>query len=300
MLSLGLRNEQFTNFDGIGRPYIKQRHQLAPRLGVSWNVFGDSSLKVFANAGRYHLATPNNSAIRGAAASLNTNEYFTYTGVNPDGSPQGLSPIAVDRNNFSICPGTNLVTSNQECGNAPDPVLTTALDLKSHFQDEYIAGFEHAFSDTISWGFKGTYRDLKSAIDDMCGVVLLNKCVNANPGETNTFIVRNPQTGVYSQITVTPESWTAGQVERLGRPLPGMPKLKRKYYALDFFVEHALSNNWYGKLEYTFSRNLGNTEGQLASELDTGAGGQADVGPHAGLGLAAADGGFQRFAAEPS
>lgn len=278
LLSLGLRNEQFTNYDGIGRPYIKQRHQLAPRFGLSWDVRGDSTLKVFANAGRYHLATPNNAAVRGAAASLNTSEYFTYTGVNADGSPQGLSPIDVDNNNLSICQGSNQVTPNQECGNAPDPVLTTAVDLKSHFQDEYIAGFEHAFSDSFNWGFKATYRDLKSAIDDMCGVILFNKCVNGNPGVTNTFIIRNPATGVYSQITVSPEDWTAGQVDRLGNPLPGMPKLKRRYYALDFYAEHPFGDNWYGKAEYTYSRNWGNTEGQLASELDTGAGGQADVG----------------------
>lgn len=278
LLSLGLRNEQFTNYDGVGRPYISQRHQLAPRLGMSWDVRGDSTLKVFANIGRYHLATPNNSAIRGAAASLNTSQYYTYTGVNADGSPQGASPIAVDPNNLSVCPGTNMVTPNQECGNAPDPVLTTARDLKSHFQDEYLVGFEHEFSKALNWGMKATYRDLKSAIDDMCGVILFNKCVNANPGETNTFIIRDPRTGTYSQITVSPENWTAGQVDRLGNPLPGMPKLKRKYYALDLYVEHPFQNKWYGKVEYTFSRNWGNTEGQLASELDTGGGGQSDVG----------------------
>src|SRR5690606_23866718 len=33
----------------------------------------------------------------------------------------------------------------------------------------------------------------------------------------------------------------------------------------------------YGKINYTWSRNFGNTEGQLASDLDTGSGGQTDV-----------------------
>ncbi|MBP3985717.1 TonB-dependent receptor [Pseudoxanthomonas helianthi] len=278
LLSLGLRNEQFTNFDGIGRPYISQRHQLAPRVGFSWDMRGDSTFKLFGNAGRYHLATPNNAAVRGAAASLNASEYFTYTGVNPDGSPTGLSPIAVNRNTGSICPGTNLVSSNQECGVAPDPILTTARNLKSHFQDEYIIGFEHAYSETFNWGMKATYRDLKHAIDDVCGKVLFNKCVNANPGESNTVVVRNPQTGEYSTVTITPDNWSPGQVDVFGRPLPTIPKLKRRYYAIDLFTEHPFGDKWYGKFEYTFSRNWGNTEGQLASELDTGAGGQSDVG----------------------
>jgi hypothetical protein len=264
LLSLGLRNEQFTNFDGVGRPYISQRHQLDPRVGFSWDMRGDSTFKVFGNAGRYHLVTPNQAAIRGASASLNTTEYFTYTGTDPiTGAPTGLNRIPMTPSLF-ICPGTQAVSNNLECGQAPDPLTTTAKDLKSHYQEEYILGFEHALTDTFAWGAKFTYRDLKSAIDDVCGALLRGKCINANAGETNTFIFKNAD-GSYSQ-----ETFTAEQL--------GFPALKRRYYALDFFAEHAYSNNWYAKAEYTFSKNWGNTEGQLASDLDTGAGGQADVG----------------------
>ena len=51
LLSIGLRNEQFTNYTGSNEAYIRQRHQLAPRLGAAWDVHGDSSLKLFGNAG---------------------------------------------------------------------------------------------------------------------------------------------------------------------------------------------------------------------------------------------------------
>lgn len=265
LLSLGLRNEQFTNFDGLGRPYISQRNQLAPRIGFSWDMKGDATWKLFGNVGRYYLATPNQAAIRGASASLNTTEYFTYTGVDPrTGAPTGLNRIPLISASTTICPGTQAISSNAECGSAPDPKTTTAKDIKSHYQDEYIIGVENAFSDTFAWGAKFTYRDLKSAIDDICGDLLRSKCLNANPGETNTFVFREAD-GRYTEITVTAEQM-------------GFPKLKRKYYALDLFAEHPLSNKWYGKVEYTFSKNWGNTEGQLASDLDTGAGGQADVG----------------------
>lgn len=265
MLSLGLRNEEFTNFDGVGRAYISQRNQLDPRIGFSWNVHGDSRLKVFGNVGRYHLATPNQAAIRGASASLNASEYYTYTGVDQTtGAPTGITIIPVNPDSVVRCPGTNLVSSNLECGNAPDPLTTTAKNLKSHYQDEYILGLEHAFSPAFAWGAKATYRDLRSAIDDICGALLRSKCLNANPGETNTFIFRNAD-GTYTEATFTAEQL-------------GFPALKRKYYAFDFFVEHPYDKKWYGKAEYTFSRNWGNTEGQLASDLDTGAGGQTDVG----------------------
>src|SRR5690606_11451819 len=69
LLTLGLRNESFENYNADGVVYVEQKNQWAPRIGASWDVHGDSSLKVFANAGRYHLAMPNNVARRAAAGS---------------------------------------------------------------------------------------------------------------------------------------------------------------------------------------------------------------------------------------
>ncbi|MEX1829715.1 TonB-dependent receptor [Luteibacter sp. CQ10] len=261
LLSLGLRNEQFSNFNGDGDKYAAQRHQLAPRLGFAYDVFGDSTLKVYANAGRYHLAMPNNVAVRAASGSLGTNEYFTYTGV-VDGIPQGLAPIAVNQAQGYSC-GGNVVSTNLECGTAPDPRTVAAKGLKSHFQDEYIAGVDHAFLPTWNWGAKITWRKLRSAIDDTCTPVLGGRCFLFNPGQANTFNIEEDD-GTFSTVTYTRDQLNLG-------------KLKRKYYALDLYLEHPFAEKWYGRIDYTFSRSYGNTEGQLASDLDTGTGGQADV-----------------------
>ncbi|GAB3047477.1 TonB-dependent receptor [Stenotrophomonas tumulicola] len=262
LLSLGLRNEQFSNFTGTGEKYISQRHQLAPRLGAVWDVHGDSSLKLFANAGRYHLAMPNNVAVRAASGSLITSEYFTYTGVDPvTGAPTGLNSIPVDASLGYTCTG-NVVSSNRECGEAPNPRTLAAVDIKSHFQDEYIVGLEQQLTPDTVWGAKFTYRELKSAIDDTCTDALGGSCFLFNPGEGNTFW-QEQDDGSLQQV-----HYSAADL--------GLPKLKRKYYALDLFLEKR-TDNWYGKVEYTFSRNYGNTEGQLNSDLDTGTGGQADV-----------------------
>ncbi|SQG11411.1 TonB-dependent receptor [Stenotrophomonas maltophilia] len=263
LLSLGLRNEQFTNYTGTGEKYASQKTQLAPRLGVAWDVHGDSSLKLFANAGRYHLAMPNNVAVRAASGSLNTNEYFTYTGVDPTtGAPTGLNSIPVDASKGYLCPGTNAVASNLECGSAPNPRTLAAVDMKSHYQDEYIIGMEQQLAADTVWGAKFTYRELKSAIDDTCTPALGGACFLFNPGVGNTFWEEQAD-GSYEKV-----HYSAADL--------GLPKLKRKYYALDLFLEKR-TDNWYGKVMYTFSRNYGNTEGQLNSDLDTGTGGQEDV-----------------------
>ncbi|WP_251275372.1 TonB-dependent receptor domain-containing protein, partial [Enterobacter hormaechei] len=52
LLQLGLRNETFKNYTSAGEVYVKQDNQWAPRLGAVWDVHGDSTLKLFANAGR--------------------------------------------------------------------------------------------------------------------------------------------------------------------------------------------------------------------------------------------------------
>lgn len=264
LVSLGLRNEQFTNYNGDGVAYISQKTQIAPRLGVSWDVNGDSSLKIFGNAGRYHLQIPTNVAVRAAGSSLFTREYFTYTGVDPaTGAPLGLTPIS------------GVTSANNEFGQARDARTVAAQNLDSHFQDEIALGFEKAFSPSINFGAKFTYRDLKSTIDDFCdgrpfvayaeanNIDLTNyggfNCALFNPGKAGDFLVDYAGNG-----TLTPV--------RLSAEALGYPKAKRTYTAVDLFIEHPLRNGWYGKINYTWSRSKGNTEGQLLSDI-----GQADV-----------------------
>lgn len=262
LLSLGFRSDNFTNYNGDHKPYVDQKNNKAPRIGAVWDVHGNSTLKVFGNAGRYFLALPNNVAIRGANASLNSDKYYTYDSIGSDGTPVGLHPITPASGASGLCPsgtvGAGSVSSNLECGNAPDPATVAIQNLKPHYQDEFILGLEHAFSKQVSWGAKFTYRDLKSAIDDTCP----EECRIFNPGEAATFLIPN------GDGTYTKQAYSAADL--------GFPKLKRKLVSLDLYAEYN-SGPVFGKLNYTLSRNYGNAEGQLNSTVDTGTGGQQDV-----------------------
>lgn len=262
LLSLGFRNDSFTNYNGDHKAYVEQKNNRAPRIGAVWDVNGNATLKVFGNAGRYFLAIPNNVAIRGASSTLNADKYYTYTGIAADGTPQGLTQI-VPTASSSLCaagtPGAGAVSANQECGQVPDPSTVAIVGLKAHYQDEFIFGLEQALNKQWSWGAKGTYRDLKNAIDDTCAGSL---CRIFNPGLGATFKAPDGNGG-YTYTTFTAEQM-------------GLPKLKRKYYAVDLFAAYQ-DANFYGKVLYTWSRNYGNAEGQLNSSLDTGTGGQPDV-----------------------
>lgn len=283
LLSLGLRNEQFTNYNDTGKAFVKQTKQLEPRIGAAWDVRGDSSLKVFGNAGRYHLQLPANVAIRGAGASTFLDQYFSYTGVDPaTGAPTGKVALGAP---FS---------PDGETGLPKDIGYVAAKDLKSHFQDELALGFETSLSRALNVGAKLTYRKLKSTLEDWCdprpfqkwaadrgiatdkfdgtGAFASNgpawSCATINPGITNTFDLDIDGNGTLEHVVLSPKDMAGGESTRDGDV---MPKASRTYKALDLFAEHPFDGKWYGKINYTWSRSVGNTEGQLNSDL-----GQAD------------------------
>jgi outer membrane receptor protein involved in Fe transport len=271
LLSVGVRNDRFKNYNDVHRSYVNNAAQWAPRLGTSWDVFGDSSLKVYANLGRYYLALPNNVAVRGASPSTYTDEYFTYTGIDSRGNPTGLTPIS---------PGP--VSSDGEYGQAVDPESVTARNLRSQYQDEGIFGFDKSLDGGWVTGAKVTVRKLRTAIDDVCDThttdnsgaidrkfisegidptsVVVPGCVIFNPGDSNTFSFANANGIGRTEISMSSPDW--GFTD----------KAKRRYYALDLYLDHPFDGKWQGRIDYTFSRSYGNTEGQTKSDI-----GQTDI-----------------------
>lgn len=258
LLTAGLRNEQFTNKNGDQVAFMDMKNQIAPRFSASWDVNGDASFKVFGSAGRYHVQIPTHLAVRGASRSLNTIQYFTYTGVDANGAPTGRVNL------------TPAYSANNEYYQAKDAKTLSAIDLKPTYQDELTIGFEKAFSPSLNFGVKGTYRTLVTTIDDFCDFRPIDAwaarnhvdtsnyggfgCANFNPGEANSFWIDFAGNKTYSKVELSKEDL-------------GFPDAKRVYAAVDVFAEHPMRNGWYGKVNYTWSRNRGNTEGQTLSDV---------------------------------
>jgi hypothetical protein len=267
LLTFGLRSESYSNKNPAGEAFLEQKNILSPRFGAAWDVNGDSSLKVFGSAGRYSIQNPTHLAVRGAGPSAYLWQFFTYTGVNPDGTPIGRVNVGP------------LHTPDGETGGPKDPKLAAVLDLKPNQQDEITLGFEKAFSQDLNFGAKLTYRKLLNTIDDYCDPAPIQKwadehgvdtshwntfevpfiCASFNPGQTNTFNVDFNNNKQYTPVTLTTKEL-------------GFENVQRTYWAVDLFAEHPLRNGWYGKINYTLSRNEGNTEGQTRSDV-----GQTDV-----------------------
>ncbi|WP_354548405.1 TonB-dependent receptor [Rhodanobacter soli] len=279
LLNIGIRNDHFTNYNDVGKAFVDEKNQWEPRIGASWDVNGDSSFKIYGNVGRYYLALPDNAAERAANRSTYLTQYFTYTGIDANGVPTGVAPLA------------DPTSPDGEYGLPKDPQQVTARNLKPEYVDEFIAGFDKKLNDEWTYGAKAMWRDLKTAIDDECQPgQIANKmiamgvdpakvdpnnpdadyynslygasyCRLINPGLTNTMLVTS-QNATSSSMTVSMTQKDWGYIN----------SVRRKIGSLNLYLEHPFDGKWMARLDYTWSRGFGNTEGQVRSDF-----GQGDV-----------------------
>ena len=274
---LGARWDTFENLNGNGESYVKISNQFGPRLGFSWDVFGDSTFKVFGNAGRYALPLTPSVAVRGASASLFSRESFNFDQtVDPiTGAP--INPVARD--------GT-FIYLNSEDGRPKNPLTIASKNLDPMYQDEYILGFQKMLTDHLSLGIRGIYRELKQAIDDNCDytAILDANGFEATFNDDGDFLGFSNANGDFALLPnpgfpycrmFNPGKDAVFVTDLLGNGqlttniIPGSrlsPKAKRNYSAMEFFVD----GNWdkfFLQGSYTYARSIGNTEGGVKSDI---------------------------------
>lgn len=266
LVTYGARTESFSNANSAHEKFVEIKNQVTPRISASWDVNGDSSMKVFGSAGRYAIQIPNVVALRAANGSLNTAQYFAYTGTDANGIPTGLTQL------------TQPFSTNGEYGQPKNPQTVASQSIKPAYQDEITVGFEKQLSASLNFGTKFTHRALKTTLDDVCDERPAEKYAERNHIDTTNFAgfgcaIFNTGLGgdFYIDYAGTGKNLTLAHLSAADL---GFVKAERKYTALDFFAEHPLRNGWYGKINYTLAKSKGNTEGQTRSD---GNAGQADV-----------------------
>ncbi len=269
LLSAGLRRDEFTNFTPFGDAYIDVDF-IAPRLGFSWDINGDASLKIFGNVGRYYLGLPL-SPVGLFTPATTTSTYFTYKGINPDGTPVISQQMG------------SPVSANSRFGRINQDIRTAvAKGIKGENQDEVILGFTKELSRGWVGGIRGTYRRLNDGIDDInvdsqnFGLVaaaraagLPSRVVSGTTwywdlNKTNSAILANPGSDNIYQVV----DWNGALREvKVPNDLTGFPEFKRDYWAVEFNAERPFNGKWYAKVNYVLSHSFGTTEGQLRSDL---------------------------------
>lgn len=255
----GLRWESFNNKNGDGDSFVKKDNLLAPRLGFSWDLNGDSTLKVYGNAGRYFIPVASNTNIRATRGEFYSQAFYTYSGRDPvTAAPLNLQQVG----------GTTLISD----GGLALPSTIADVNLSPMSQDEYILGFQKAIAKGWTAGAKYTHRKINNGMDDWCDPASVGTWMNANgypafdyhtmascqlvnPGRSVTLNMDAQNDGVLVPIIV-PAAAT------------GLTLYTRTYDALEFSFERAFDGKWGLAGSYTFARNKGTAEGYVNSTID--------------------------------
>lgn len=256
----GLRSESFNNKNADGVSFVKADNLLAPRLGFSWNVNGDSSLKVYGNAGRYFIPVASNTNIRATGAEKYEQRFYTFTSRDPrTQGPVGLSASDI---------GVPQIVSD---GHLPDPATIADTKLQPMNQDEYILGFQKALTKDLSFGMKATHRKVNDGMDDTCGRYAQKnwaiengyadydastspQCIVVNPGRDVHIKLDLHGDGNLTAVTIPAKYW-------------GLAKYERTYDALELSLEKPFNGRWGGQASYTWSKSKGTAEGYVQSTL---------------------------------
>ena len=270
LASFGIRNESFTNKNADGKPFIKIKNTWAPRIGASWDVHGDASLKVFANAGRYFIPVYSNTNVRLSGSELDYTDYYAYTGANTDDRFQ--RPV------LGAQLGERALVST---GQTPDPRSVVDPKIKPMYQDEFIIGMQKALAKGWTVGAKYTHRQLGSSMDDICNDegptqwalengyseaeaaaigAAIGHCFLYNPGNDLNANIDLDGSGMLTQI-------------RIPAAALQMPKAKRTWDALELTFERVWDKKWSFQGSYVLAFSRGNTEGAVKSDI-----GQDDAG----------------------
>ncbi|MCD2325220.1 TonB-dependent receptor, partial [Sphingomonas sp. IC-56] len=185
-LQLGLRNDKFSNNALSGETYFESGDQWGPRLGASFDVFGDKRTTVRGSWSRYFMPVATNTNIRLGGAELYYRQRFAYpTGVNPAsfnsvGLPAGLQLDSTGnilglttRTGGAVgpCPDVGpdagaLCSSVSSDGVLGPTDTLVSTNLQPSYTDEWTVGVQHRIGD---WDFSLTYlnRRLGRTLDDV-------------------------------------------------------------------------------------------------------------------------------------
>ncbi len=200
--------------------------QIAPRLGFSYDIFGDFTTKVFGSYARYFEMIPLDMNSRTFGNEYDKMWYFRYP-YNPA---------------YTKDSGMHFTT--RQYGLHPSLVQD---GIKPPYQEEFILGFERQLNEDLSLSIRGVYKRLGRIVED-----------GSFDGGSEYFLF-NPGDWV-PDVTIPEDYLRAPEEYRT------FPKANRTYKAVEVVFKKRFSNNWQALVSYTYGRAKGNINGLAFEE----------------------------------
>ena len=234
-INAGLRAEEWTHFASDGSELFTFEWEIAPRLSVVYDLFGDGRTKVFAFGGRYYDPIRNNMTdFAGALTGPVTNEQVYLGG-------EWLT--------FRVRGGAVI----------PDSVF--APTLKTPYTDEFMIGASTTFRDDITLSVTATNRKTRDIFEDYDLAVYSNP----NPGTNNAgnYEVAHPGSSLYLPYEYFGFDGAPNANYVLGTLAGG----KRNYTGFEVTLQKFKTDNWQGMVSYTYNQAEGNTNSDGNADL---------------------------------
>ncbi|GIU07123.1 Oar protein [Shewanella sp. c952] len=267
LLNIGFRVDQFESVGTTGKVLTDFTTDIAPRLGATWDINGDGESKLYATVGRYYLPVANNTVFRAASGVSDITTAYSFAGIDSaNGTPTGINPLAGNQADSQQVSGVPTI---------PEKGIFQAQEAEPFSKDEFIIGYDQILNDEYTFGIKGTYRNVGTALDDYCGRYAYPYCVLINPGDDMSWYAD----GYYWNGTDWGDSSfendgipDEGSLETYSAETIGLPEAENKYLAVDTQFNYRDDKLSYS-FTYTWSKSYGNFEGAVKSDI-----GQADAG----------------------
>lgn len=225
-LNLGLRAERedlrpYVDDNPTTRILFSFADKLAPRVGVAWDVRGDSTWKIYVNAGMFYDMLKHSAPRDGFGGGTFKIDYYTldtydYTKLNK-ANPLGTKIFTLDLRGK---------------GAVLDPAIKPART------NVYDVGTEYELAPNVTVGVGFVHRDIAHANEDF---------QVQQPNGTFQKVFGNAGRGLITRP--------------YGNDYPPQPKFERTYDGIDFQIKRRMANNWMASASYTYSRLKGNFDG---------------------------------------
>ena len=297
-LQIGVRDDQFKQFNLSGQKYMDLKGNVAPRLGFAWTPDSDGNWKISGSLGSNYIPPAMNLGFRGK--DLYYSEYFApssgnfFTIDSATGLPTNIGSAILTKTGYSTaCPSSSLASaagfnsSNAAAGTLACVVYgngtqegatsKTSIGLKATRSDEAQLGFNYRFNDLWSGGITATYRNLKNISEDSDFNDAIISYLSAHGldysqwvGGSSYYVWNVGDHDVTIRLkNVLPGETEARVITLTADQLGHYHEAKREYKALTFDFKRAFDGKWGLQGSYVWSRLHGNYNGTVTEYGNT-------------------------------